>query len=303
MVEIHSNSPLPDTHANDEEIKRYGVLLDQLGIGMLVYAADALPCLKNRRAGELLGEIDQPQWFDENGQTITFNDLPLQRTLNTSEPVFDRFMAVADHRGKTISFSVNTLPILSENGTIRRVLLTLADISEYRNSKDAIERLSIHDPLTGLFNQRQVIQLLENEIHRARRYGTPFTLAQIDVDLFHPLCRQHGMLTGETILADIGRLISDSMREIDFAGRTGNDDFLLVMPNVSVKNALVGLERLRALIETHHFTEAELRVSISGGITEFTGETSEALMERSKSLMLQAQESGGNRYCLDADII
>ncbi len=106
------------------------------------------------------------------------------------------------------------------------------------------------------------------------------------------------------MLAGIGKLLSESMREIDIAGRIGNDEFLLVLPNVSLKDAMVGLERLRVLIETQTFPDdGYLRVTISGGITEYTGENSSTLIERSKSLLINARESGRNRFCLDGDIL
>ena len=71
---------------------------------------------------------------------------------------------------------------------------------------------------------------------------------------------------------------------------------------MDLKDAMVGLERLRVLIETQTFTDDFLRITVSGGITEYTGENSATLIERSKSLLINARESGRNRFCLDGDI-
>jgi diguanylate cyclase (GGDEF)-like protein len=288
------HSPLPNSHADDEEIRRYGVLLDSLDLGLLVFSSDASPCFRNEFVGNLLGDA-LPVWVNESGQTIPDDELPLKQALHSSRPVFDRIMTISNHdEASPIRMSVNALPLFSENGGVRRVLLTMTDISEKRGDRD---------PLTGVFKQHRVMQLLENEIHRARRYGTPFALAQIDIDQFFPFCTQYGQQVGDTVLAGIGKLLNESMREIDFAGRIGYDRFLLVLPNVSLKDALVGLERLRVAIETTEFTSACLRVTISGGIAEYTGENSAALVESSTSLLIQARESGRNRFCLDADIL
>ena len=105
------------------------------------------------------------------------------------------------------------------------------------------------------------------------------------------------------MLAGIGELLGKSLRGIDIAGRIGEDDFLLVLPSVCLKDAMNGLERLRVLIEAHEFSSAGLKVTISGGITEYTGENSAALLERSKSLLINAREAGHNRFCLDSDIL
>ncbi|MBK7423846.1 MAG: sensor domain-containing diguanylate cyclase [Propionivibrio sp.] len=296
-------SPLPNaSYAEDEEIRRYAGLLDSLSVGLMVFSADALPCFNNKMAGKLLGNTT-PVWKTESGQTISSDELPLKSVVRTARPVLDRIMALSNGDAQTTWLRVNALPVFSENGSVRRVLLTLTDINAERILHSAVKKLSIHDPLTGLFNQRYVMHLLENEIHRARRYGTPFTLAQVDVDRYFPLCAEHGQASGDSVLASIGKLLGKSLREIDIAGRIGEDEFLLVLPNVSLKDAMVGLERLRVLIEAHEFASTGLKVTISGGITEYTGENSAALIERSRSLLLNAREAGRNRFCLDTDII
>lgn len=296
-------SPLPNAcYAEDEEIRRYAGLLDSLSVGLMVFDYDASPCLNNKVASQLLGNTP-PVWKNESGQTISFDKQPLESVLRTSRPVLSRIMGLNNGEAQTTWLSVNALPVFSENGSVRRVLQTLTDINAERILHSEVKQLSTRDPLTGVFNQRYVMHLLENEIHRARRYGTPFTLAQLDVDRYFPLCAEHGQRSGDSVLAGIGELLGKSLRGIDIAGRIGEDDFLLVLPNVSLKDAMIGLERLRVLIEAHEFSSAGLKVTISGGITEYTGENSAALLERSKSLLINAREAGRNRFCLDTDII
>ncbi|MBL8414242.1 MAG: GGDEF domain-containing protein [Propionivibrio sp.] len=303
MNAVEYCSPLPNAcYAEDEEIRRYAGLLDSLSVGLVVFADDASPCLNNKIASQLLGNTP-PIWKNENGQTISSDELPLESVLRTARPVLERIMGLSNGDAHTTWLSVNALPVFSENGSVRRVLLTLKDINAERILHSAVKQLSIRDPLTGLFNQRYVMHLLENEIHRARRYGTPFTLAQVDIDRYFPLCAEQGQASGDSVLAGIGNLLGKSLREIDIAGRIGEDEFLLVLPNVSLKDAMIGLERLRVLIEAHEFANAGLKVTISGGITEYTGENSAALIERSKSLLINAREAGRNRFCLDTDIL
>lgn len=295
-------SPLPNaSYAEDEEIRRYAGLLDSLSVGLMVFSPDASPCMNNKVASKLLGNTP-PVWKNESGQTISSDKQPLESVLRTSHPVLSRIMGLNNGEAKTTWLSVNALPVFSENGSVRRVLQTLTDINAERVLNSEVKQLSNRDPLTGVFNQRYVMHLLENEIRRARRYGTPFTLAQFDVDLYFPLCAEHGQRSGDSVLAGIGELLGKSLRGIDIAGRIGEDDFLMVLPNVSLKDAMIGLERLRVLIEAHEFSSAGLKVTISGGITEYTGENSAALLERSKSLLINAREAGRNRFCLDTDI-
>lgn len=302
MKAAEIQSPLPGSHADDQEIKRYAALLDRLGIGMLVFSPDATPVFQNELAGKLLGDAPHT-WADESGQPVVIEDITKMLAHEAGTPIFQYVLALTNADLQTTWLSINLFPVFAENGSVRRIVLTLTDIDEERKLQSEIKKLTTRDPLTGVFNQRQVMYLLENEIHRARRYGTPFTLAQLDIDLFIPFCEKHGQKTGDSVLAGIGKLLLESMREIDIAGRIGNDEFLLVLPNVSLKDALVGLERLRVLIETETFTDDFLRVTVSGGITEYTGENSATLIERSKSLLINARESGRNRFCLDGDIL
>ncbi|WP_301103442.1 GGDEF domain-containing protein [Propionivibrio sp.] len=302
MNSANSYSPLPNACAEDDEIRRYAGLLDSLGVGLMVFSSDASPFLNNNMAGKLLGGAT-PNWLNESGQTMVNDDLPLTLALRTSQPVFDCIMALTNEQAHTTWLSVNALPVFSENGSVRRVLLTLDDLTRLKDLQREIGDLTTHDPLTGAFNHRFITQLLENEIHRAQRYGTPFTVAQLDVDFFQSLCQKHGQEKGELVLAGIGKLLRESVREMDMVGRIGNDEFLLILPNVRLNDAIIGMERLRSLIELQAVTDDRLFVTVSGGITEYSGENSTAILERSKSLLINAREAGRNRFCLDPDIL
>jgi diguanylate cyclase (GGDEF)-like protein len=293
-------SAAPKLLADDAEIERYAALLDHLGIGLIVYGADASIVSRNPLAA-LLGDTP-PGWLDEQGQPLPASEQPAWQALRSGQPVATRLVGVDRGAAQTSWFKADAVPVLAADGSIRRVLLTLQDVSRERQLASELEKLSVTDPLTGLSTEAHIVQLLENEIHRARRYGTPFALAQIDIDQFLPFCQTHGQPAGDRVLAEFGQLLRRSIREIDMAGRNGIDEFLLILPNVSLNDAMVGLERIRVLIETHDFSDTRLKVTISGGITEYTGENAATLIERSRSLLLHARESGRNRLCLDLEI-
>lgn len=302
MNAVHSYSSLPNVNADDNEISRYGLLLDNLGIGLLVYSLDALPCLTNKTADKLLGET-QPVWMDANGQPIPTDQLPQKQVLSSEQPVLESILTICNDATNRTWLSVNALPVFSESGRIRRVLLTLNDITDLRELQLEIGRLTTHDSLTGTFNKDVITHLLENEIRRAQRYGTPFTVAQIEIDFFQSICEKHGKLIGDLVLAGIGKMLVEGVREIDRVGRIGNQEFLVILPNVRLNDATIGMERLRSMIEEQPLTPDNLPVTVSGGIAEYAGETSATLLERSKSLLIHAHEDGHNRLYLDPDIL
>lgn len=302
MESTERYSPLPTLHADDQEILNYAGLLDGLDIGLMVFSSDAIPYYRNKAAEKLLGP-EMPDWTDASGRPIADAELPMSIVRQTTKPIFDQQLALKNAVGGTIRLRINALPVFAGDNRLRRILLTLVDANRSRLPEGERADGQVVDRLTRVFTKQHVMSLLGNEIHRARRYGTPFTLAQLDIDNFVPFCNQYGQERGEQVLAGIGQLLKKSLREIDIVGRIGNDEFLLVLPNVSLNEALVGLERLRVAIETREFFDQALRVTISGGIAEHAGETAEALIERTRSLMVQARESGRNRYCLDIDIL
>lgn len=297
-----SVSTLPDMLASDEELGRYAGLLDRLGIALMIFTSETVPCLKNETAETLLGKAPVV-WLDETGLMISDENLPVAQVFRTSQPVLDRLIVLSGNGIFAEKYKVSAFPVFSENGALRRVLLTLAECRENLSPQTDPDSFALRDPLTGVFSRNYVLFLLENEIHRARRYGTPFTLAMIDLDESLSLCEKYGKDFVKTVLAHIGKLLGKSMRDIDVPGRIGSDKFLLILPNVSLKDAMIGLERLRALVEAQEFTDKAIRVTISGGISEYTGENSSALLERCESLLVHARESGRNRLCLDLDII
>lgn len=292
---------------DDNEIGRLALLVDSLGIALVVHAADGAVCLRNSRAVALLGETTptsptSPIWLAENGEALAHDEQPLIEALNSGLPVRDRIVGIANLTSAPTWLKTSALPILADDGSIRRVLLLLLDVSREKQLVAEVEKLSLHDPLTGVSCQAHIEQLLENEVHRARRYGTPFVLAQIDIDQFQPFCASHGTKAGEQLLIDFARLLRGTIREIDMIGRVANDEFLLILPNVNLNEAMIGLERIRAVIEAHDFPGTGLKVTLSGGVSEYTGESGALLIERVRALLLQAWDSGRNQLCIDMDI-
>ncbi len=296
-----ANSSLPHLLADDDEIRRYGGLLDSLGIGLEVFAADASIRHRNAIGNELCGDPGQNMgqiWCEMDGQRVARDNHPLTQVMQTSRPVFDRMLILIRSGRPRISVRVNALPVFSDKGRMDRILLILA-----RQPEDRSEQFSIHDPLTGVFSQNHAIFLLDNEIHRARRYGTPFSLAVIAVDQQRAFYRSNGSALADELFASVGKLLGKSMREIDIAGRIGIAEFLIILPNVALKDAMIGLERLRLLVETQEFLPDAVKATISGGVTEYTGENSAPLIEQCRSLLENAKDSGGNRFCVDLGVI
>lgn len=291
--------PLVDLRADDAEIGRYATLLDSLGIALLAFAADGSLQKHNARAGELLGNTPT-LWQDENGRPLTDDERLEIQVLHTRQAVHQRALGILDQPSGALTWcKASAFPVFADDDRLHRVLLILADLRQYGRVASETRQLPTHDPLTEVFNQRYIQLLLDDESRRARRYGTPFAVALIALDHFDELSQSEG---AEAVLIRVGKLLCRSLREFDMIGRFAADQFLLILPNVRVNEAMIGLERLRETIEASNPTATHPSLTISGGVSEYTDEDSPALIARVASLLAAAREAGCNRLCVNMDI-
>jgi diguanylate cyclase (GGDEF)-like protein len=111
-----------------------------------------------------------------------------------------------------------------------------------------IEELAELDELTGAFNRRSIMRMLEEEIARAHRLGTPCAVALIDLDWFKRINDAYGHPIGDEVLRTFAITMFANIRAIDRFGRYGGEEFLLVMPDTTQQSAAAMLDRLRAII-------------------------------------------------------
>lgn len=134
------------------------------------------------------------------------------------------------------------------------------------------ERLSLTDDLTKLHNARYLRQFLVNEIKRARRYGSSVAALFLDFDDFKLVNDQHGHLVGSHALMEVASVILPSVRDTDCVVRYGGDEFVVILPETGVDEAVQVANRIRSKIEHHRFTGGRgLKVSLTAsfGIAVF----------------------------------
>ena len=129
------------------------------------------------------------------------------------------------------------------------------------------ERLSLTDDLTRLHNARYLRQFLVNEIKRARRYGSSVAAVFLDLDDFKLVNDQYGHLVGSHVLMEVAALLLPSVRDTDCVVRYGGDEFLLILPDAGLDDAIQVAERTRAKIERHRFNGGRrLKISLTASL-------------------------------------
>jgi diguanylate cyclase (GGDEF)-like protein len=156
------------------------------------------------------------------------------------------------------------------------VLQALCDYAAIaiENSKwvEKIQKLSIIDDCTGLYNARHLYKTLETEVYRSSRFGYEFSVLFIDLDHFKSVNDTHGHLIGSKLLTEIGYLIKAQLRLIDFAFRYGGDEFVVLLPQTGKDQALVVARRLRDGLRASSFCQEEglnLNVRASIGVASY----------------------------------
>lgn len=162
-----------------------------------------------------------------------------------------------------------------------------------------ISQQAIIDELTGLYNYRYFIFILKQEVQRAHRYLTPLSLAIIDIDNFKQINDTQGHLTGDRQLKKITKILKSYLRETDILCRYGGDEFVIILPETTLKQSLVTAERLRKAIQTEgrHPDTISFNTTVSIGIAALDDYTTSAqeLLKNADHALYQAKQYGRNR--------
>ena len=174
---------------------------------------------------------------------------------------------------------------------------------EQRRTRDAALRLSLHDPLTRLYNRTFLFAVIEREIARAGRTNRRFSLLMLDLDGLKPINDRYGHYFGDRMLQAVAEAVRQHIRLIDTAARYGGDEFVVLLPETETEGAAVVAEKLRrsvAAIRLYAGTEL-LSSTASIGVVAFPddGRTADALTNRADQVMYGAKRAGRNRVSIE----
>jgi diguanylate cyclase (GGDEF)-like protein/putative nucleotidyltransferase with HDIG domain len=164
-----------------------------------------------------------------------------------------------------------------------------------------LEMLATKDPLTELPNHRALLECLEKEIGRARRYGHHLSLLFFDVDHFKRVNDTHGHSVGDAVLQELGRRVRDSLRGGDTIGRYGGEEFIVLLPETDAIQACELAERMRVAIAAHPLAlglvEGGINLTISIGVATFPndGQVGSEVVDKADQAMYWAKRLGRNQ--------
>lgn len=220
---------------------------------------------------------------DLSGQVITVGRDPDSTIVLNTDSVSRRHARVETWKsekwlvdlGSTNGTYLNDKPAVRSkltSGDLVKIGDTIFKFLAGRNIESAyheeIYRMTIHDGLTQIHNKRYLLEALDREFSRARRYGRSLALIMFDLDHFKAINDKYGHLTGDYVLKDVATAIKNRIRREEVFARYGGEEFAIVLPEADRKGAREFAEIVRLLVEEHafEFEGNAMKITISLGV-------------------------------------
>jgi diguanylate cyclase (GGDEF)-like protein len=197
-----------------------------------------------------------------------------------------RLLHMVEEKTKELNDANLELETINENLMAEKERLALAAMTDY---------------LTQLKNRGYLVEFLRQRILEAKRYDKPFSVLLLDVDRFKLVNDTYGHQEGDRVLKTIAKILLSEIRQSDVAGRYGGEEFLVILTDTPLREALFVAERIRIGIEAYPHENKALAITISGGLMMYRGETEDELLKKVDALLYEAKDKGRN--CIISDDI
>jgi diguanylate cyclase (GGDEF)-like protein/PAS domain S-box-containing protein len=249
---------------------------------------------------------------------------PALRTLATGE-AHSEIVSYPSEDNPTQWVDLSAFPLKNPGGRVVGIIEHMKDITQRKQAERALrkahdelarrveertaqlakankqlEELSITDELTGLYNRRYLMRMLESEYRRALRHNRNLALLMLDIDHFKRVNDHFGHLCGDLVLQDIGRVVREHVRSVDLVARYGGEEITIILIEAEISAALEVAEKVRREVETHAFVcdGKSLKVTVSIGASAHPGENIRSwkqLLNTADQAMYRAKQAGRNR--------
>ena len=174
----------------------------------------------------------------------------------------------------------------------RHVAVAMENATLYKK----LNYLTVTDPLTHMYNYRYFSTYLDHEIKRMKRYSENLCLLMIDVDNFKLYNDTFGLLEGDLLLKKMSTVLSKCLREVDIACRYAGDEFVVILPRVSLANAAIVADKIKRNFENSEF---KTPMTLSIGIAECVEKMNRhALILKADTALYQAKKKGKNKVAV-----
>lgn len=172
---------------------------------------------------------------------------------------------------------------------------------ELKELLQRVEQMAMNDYLTGVYNCRSAVELIQKELARSQREGKCFSILMADIDDFKQINDKYGHECGDYVLTRVAGLIRDASRQYDVVARWGGEEFLLMLPRTQLEEAKIVAERIRALVAAQVFDYQGVSFSVTltiGAAGFLPGDDVDGLIRRADKLMYVGKK-GKNQVVIE----
>lgn len=180
------------------------------------------------------------------------------------------------------------------------VIARINSVLRTKQNQDKLKDKANNDGLTGIYNHVLLIQLFEKEIKKQERNGNDVSFIMLDIDHFKKINDTYGHTVGDVVLKELASILSDSIRDTDFVGRYGGEEFSIVLTNANEENTYEMCEGIKDKIQNHIFYAGDIsiKVTVSTGYYVKTSKdpiSSFDMIKKADEALYRAKKNGRNR--------
>ncbi|MDW7668112.1 MAG: GGDEF domain-containing protein [Bacillota bacterium] len=227
-----------------------------------------------------------------------FNEVAITQKHKTIEQYFDVFEKYL--RIEIISIERGYFYLIIEDISLKKNYndLLLDKQLEIEYLEKELRNKSKKDSLIDVYNQQVMIKKLKFKMENFKNDGESLFCAILNIDRFDDLNYKYTIEFSDTILKEVGEVLKKSIRKIDVLGRIGNDEFLIIMPNITIDIAKIVINKIKSQIRTDIKSLPKGELTLSGAVEEYEGESLEEYYQRLKNSVRKAKKRGRDTVLL-----
>ncbi len=257
--------------------------------------------------------IDEIKNMEQYNPSLIVLDIPNEKLKELS--MIMKFpvpvIAIADEMPDGINLRGEAFDFILNPVTKYELGLRIKNMLKIKELRYKISNIATTDELTGLHNRKYMLERLDAEMSRAKRYHSCVSCILFDVDFFKVVNDMYGYEWGDVLLKKIADMLSGLARKEDIVTRYGDEEFMVILPDTSEENAFIFAERFRRDVERMSFVpggeDERHPVRISGGISSFpqiegVDENSNTIIRYAEHALYNAKKRGKNRVILFSQV-
>ncbi len=277
-----------------------GLLGDKYEVLVALNAKKALATLEKKEVNLILLDIVMPGMDGFEACHI------LKNQAHTQEIPIIFITVESDEKTIEEAYGIGGIDFITKPFKPKELLAKVKRELKLQEMQKELQLLAATDPMTKLYNRRYFTSASAHIFDLAKRHKNSVSLIMLDIDKFKSINDTYGHKTGDDVIVNLANILRKQQRKSDIICRFGGEEFLILLPNTTIKNAKIVAEKIRTNVKKASIylnEEKSIQYSVSLGVSEVDAQNEpniEEAIKRADSALYEAKESGRNRTCLRA---